>query len=87
MESRDGRLEADVDHIKSGMGQMKQDIRRLDAMANQGMIAVTELRGEMLEGFATLRGEMKAGRWADRISWLMISAGILASMARGFKWI
>jgi hypothetical protein len=77
---------------------MKQDIRRLDVTGNWAMVSATELRGEMREAFATLRGEMresfatprgemKAGRWADRIAGLAISAGILATMARGFKWI
>lgn len=83
VEERIARLEANVEHIQSDILEMKSDIREVRK-------EVQDVRKEMHASFATVEASLtalKVGRAIDKIWWLLIAAGLLGVMAKGFKWI
>ena len=83
VEERVARLEANVEHIRSDISDMKIDIRRLgDKIENvdQKLSAKIDL---VLQSVA----DLKIGRALDRVWWLLMSGALLGIMARAFKWI
>lgn len=91
-------MKTDIRGIRGEMkdirGEMKEMDLRLSAKidsSNQQMItrtdnlkdAMTTLALTMEKGFASLR----VSRMADRVWWLLMSAGLLAVIGRAFKWI
>ncbi len=76
VEERVARLEANVEHIQSDVSDIKMNLRRLsdkmEAKFGDIMALITEL---------------KVGRAYDRVWYLLMSAALLAIMARAFKWI
>lgn len=48
---------------------------------------VTESFEKKLDKLTEAVHSLRVSRWVDRVWWLVISAGMLAVMARGFKWI
>jgi hypothetical protein len=76
VEERVARLETHVGNIQKDIVEMKHDVKAL----NTGM---TDLRIEMLKGFARLR----MSDIMTRIWMLTGLAAVLGVMARGFKWL
>jgi predicted nucleic acid-binding Zn-ribbon protein len=94
VEERVARLEANVEHIRSDISDMKIDIRRLnDKIDNvdhkltdkiDGLKdSVTALALNVEKSFAALN----IARAVDRVWWLLMSGALLGIMARAFKWI
>jgi septation ring formation regulator EzrA len=98
MEAQIGRLESDVAHIQSDVTDIKADLRRandridklhekvevhaIESMQRDNVLstAIDSLRHEMKQGFASLK------IWA-LLLYAGLAGGLLAVMARGFKWI
>jgi uncharacterized protein YlxW (UPF0749 family) len=72
MEERVARLEVKVDHLQTDVTELKAKMVRLE---------------EKLEAFKEVISSLKVSRWVDRVWWLIIAAGMLGVMARGFKWL
>ncbi len=83
MEERMAKLEANVEHIRSGMGDMKLDIRRLSEKTDDIKESVGALALHVEKSFS----ELKVSRAMDRVWFLLMSAALLGIMARAFEWI
>ena len=87
VEERVAILEANGEHIRSDISDMKIDIRRLndkiDGVDQKLTAAVTSLALACEKSFA----ELKVGRALDRVWWLLMSGALLGIMARAFKWL
>jgi hypothetical protein len=71
-QERFARLESKVEHVQSDVTELKADLRA--ALAKFDAIK---------DGVS----EMQASRGFDRVWWMGMAGGLLAVMARGFKWI
>ena len=83
VEERVARLEANVDHMRSDVADIKIDLRRLNDKVEALDHAVASLALTMEKGFA----ELRTGRALDRVWWLLMSAALLGVIARAVKWI
>ena len=66
------RLESKVEHVQSVLAEIKADARALGAKVDAIKDAISELQ---------------ASRGMDKVWWMSAAGGLLAVMARGFKWI
>jgi phage shock protein A len=83
VEERVARLEANVEHIRSDISDVKIDIRRLgDKMDN-----VDQKLSTKIDSVVQAIAELRIGRALDRVWWLLMSGALLGIMARAFKWI
>jgi phage shock protein A len=83
VEERVARLEANVEHIRSDVSDMKTDIRRLgDKIDN-----VDQKLSSKIDSVFQAIAELRIGRALDRVWWLLMSGALLGIMARAFKWI
>lgn len=94
LDSRVARLESDVAHIRSDIAEMRLDVRSLHAEIGDLRAEIGGVRGELHAVDTSLRAaiaeldlKLTRGLAANRIWMLLQSAGILAVMARAFKWI
>jgi hypothetical protein len=98
VEDRIATLEADVRHIRTDVADTKIYIRRLndkiDGVEQRLTGKIDEVDRRLTDKIASLTlsmeksfAELKIGRALDRVWWLLMSAALLAVMARGFKWI
>jgi predicted nuclease with TOPRIM domain len=79
LESSIVRLESDVTHIRSHISDLKGEVKRLHDKTDKikEALAAINLRFEKLN----------TSRVYDRVWFLLIAAGMLAAMAKGFKWM
>ena len=71
-QERFARLESKVEHVQSDVTELKADVRALHAK---------------FDAIKDALSETQASRAFDRVWWMSIAGGLLAVMARGFKWI
>lgn len=73
------RLGSDVAHIKSDVSDLKGEVKRLHDKTDKikEALAAINLRFEKLN----------TSRVYNRVWFLLIAAGMLAAMAKGFKWM
>jgi predicted nucleic acid-binding Zn-ribbon protein len=94
VEERVARLEANVEHMRSDISDIKLDIRRLNDKIDSAdhkltdkidgvKDSVTNLTINVEKSFAALN----VARAVDRVWWLLMSGALLGIMARAFKWI
>jgi predicted nucleic acid-binding Zn-ribbon protein len=94
VEERVARLEANVEHMRSDISDIKLDIRRLNDKIDSAdhkltdkidgvKDSVTNLTLNVEKSFAALN----VARAVDRVWWLLMSGALLGIMARAFKWI
>ena len=85
------RLEVQVVNIAAGVVEIKSDVKDLRTRMEVGFQAVRKemhegdqaLRKEMNDGFQSIRKELSDAKiWA-----LIIAAGVLGILAKGFHWI
>ena len=94
LEERVARLEANVEHIRSDISDIKIDVRRLNDKIDgvnkdlTGRIdAVDQKLTAKIDSIIQAIAELKIGRALDRVWWLLMSGALLGVMARAFKWI
>jgi hypothetical protein len=94
MEERVAKLEANVEHIRSDVSDIKTDVRRLNDKidgVNKDLSGKIDGVNKDLSGkFDTVIqaiADLKIGRALDRVWWLLMSGALLGIMARAFKWI
>jgi predicted nucleic acid-binding Zn-ribbon protein len=94
MEERVAKLEANVEHIRSDVSDIKTDIRRLNDKIDgvnkdlSGKIdAVNRDLSGKIDAVIQAIADLKIGRALDRVWWLLMSGALLGIMARAFKWI
>jgi uncharacterized protein (UPF0335 family) len=94
LEERVGRLEEKVDSIQTDVKDLKSDVRRIEGTMRDGFarqdakiaaldVKVATLDGNMREGFARLEGKISAGRWVERVCWIVIAAAVTYALTRG----
>jgi hypothetical protein len=76
MESKVGKLESDIDHIKSRVNEIGTDVRDLRGR----MDAIHDSLLKKLDG-------MSRDNWATRVWALLIAAAVLGVMAHALKWL
>jgi hypothetical protein len=92
------RLSAKIDAVDQKLTAKIDTVdQQLTARINGVKDSVTALAINVEKGFANIErqftqveksfGKLNAGRAFDRVWWLLMSAGLLGVMARGFKWI
>src|SRR5258708_18477821 len=92
MEERVAKLEANVEHIRSDVSDIKTDVRRL----NDKIDGVNkELSGKIDGVSKDLSGkidtviqaiaDLKIGHALDRVWWLLMSGALLGIVARAFR--
>jgi predicted nucleic acid-binding Zn-ribbon protein len=94
MEERVAKLEANVEHIRSDVSDIKTDVRRLNDKIDgvnkdlSGKIdgVNRDLSGK-IDTVIQAIADLKIGRALDRVWWLLMSGALLGIMARAFKWI
>jgi phage shock protein A len=94
VEERVARLEANVEHIRSDVSDMKTDIRRLgdkidsvDQKLSSKIDNVDQKFSSKFDSVLEAIAELRIGRALDRVWWLLMSGALLGIMARAFKWI
>lgn len=94
VEERVARLEANVEHIQFDISEMKTDIREIRSEMKEMHQSLSSRIDSLRDSLASLAlsteksfAAMRVSRMADRVWWLLMSAGLLAVMARGFKWL
>ena len=94
MEERVAVLEANIEHIRSDVSDMKTDIRRLNDKIDGVDQKLTAKIDAVKDGLANLAlsmekafGAFKVARALDRVWWLLMSGALLGIMGRAFKWI
>jgi phage shock protein A len=94
VEERVARLEANVEHIRSDISDMKIDIRRLgdkvDAVDQKVSAKIDNMDQKLstkIDSVVQAIAELRIGRALDRVWWLLMSGALLGIMARAFKWI
>jgi uncharacterized protein YoxC len=83
MEEREAKLEANVEHIRSDVSDIKTDVRRL----NDKIDGVNRDLSGKIDTVIQAIADLKIGRALDRVWWLLMSGALLGIMARAFKWI
>jgi uncharacterized protein YoxC len=94
MEERVAKLEANVEHIRSDVSDIKTDVRRLNDKIDgvnkdlSGKIdgVNRDLSGK-IDTVIQAIADLKIGRALDRVWWLLMSGALLGIMARAFRWI
>jgi predicted nucleic acid-binding Zn-ribbon protein len=94
MAERVAKLEANVEHIRSDVSDIKTDVRRLNDKIDgvnkdlSGKIdgVNRDLSGK-IDTVIQAIADLKIGRALDRVWWLLMSGALLGIMARAFKWI
>jgi hypothetical protein len=71
-QERFARLESRVEHVQADVTELKTDLRAVIAK---------------LDALKDVISDIQAGRGLDKVWWMSIAGGLLAVMARGFKWI
>jgi phage shock protein A len=71
-QERFARLESTVEHVQSDLAELKTDVRALSAK---------------FDAIKDSLSEAQASRGLDKVWWMSIAGGLLAVMARGFKWL
>jgi hypothetical protein len=98
VEIKVGKLEADIEHIKSNTTAIATDVRRLGDRVDT---IHDSLLGKIDRENGALRGSLDATRdslhasleklsreiWSTKVWALLIAAAILGVMAHGFKWL
>ena len=94
LEERVARLEANVEHIRSDISDVKIDIRRLgdkvdnmDQRLSAKIDSVDQKLSTKIDSVVQSIAELRIGRALDRVWWLLMSGALLGIMARAFKWI
>jgi uncharacterized protein YoxC len=94
MEERVAKLEANVEHIRSDVSDIKTDVRRLNDKidgVNKDLSGKVDGVNKDLSGkidtVIQAIADLKIGRALDRVWWLLMSGALLGIMARAFKWI
>jgi uncharacterized protein YoxC len=94
MEERVAKLEANVEHIRSDVSDIKTDVRRLNDKidgVNKDLAGKVDGVNKDLSGkidtVIQAIADLKIGRALDRVWWLLMSGALLGIMARAFKWI
>jgi uncharacterized protein YoxC len=94
MEERVAKLEANVEHIRSDVSDIKTDVRRLNDKIDgvnkdlSGKIdGVSKDLSGKIDTVIQAIADLKIGRALDRVWWLLMSGALLGIMARAFKWI
>jgi predicted nucleic acid-binding Zn-ribbon protein len=94
MEERVAKLEANVEHIRSDVSDIKTDVRRLNDKidgVNKDLSGKIDGVNKDLSGKFDIViqaiADLKIGRALDRVWWLLMSGALLGIMARAFKWI
>jgi predicted nucleic acid-binding Zn-ribbon protein len=94
MEERVAKLEANVEHIRSDVSDIKTDVRRLNDKIDgvnkdlSGKIdGVNKDLSGKIDTVIQAIADLKIGRALDRVWWLLMSGALLGIMARAFKWI
>jgi hypothetical protein len=86
-EDRIARIEADVGHVKTDVADLKVKLdstnERMDKM-NEGLI---QRMDKMYERLSEKIDKLRDALWMTRIEMLLIGAGLLAIIARVFKWV
>jgi uncharacterized protein YoxC len=83
MEERVAKLEANVEHIRSDVSDIKTAVRRL----NDKIDGVNKDLSGKIDTVIRAIADLKIGRALDRVWWLLMSGALLGIMARAFKWI
>jgi outer membrane murein-binding lipoprotein Lpp len=87
MESKVGKLEADVDHIKSRTNAIGTDIRELRSRVD---VVHDSLSKKMDDGFQALSAKMDSMSRdisATKVWALLIAAAVLGVTAHALKWL
>ena len=71
-QERLARLESNLDHIQSSVTDLKAETRALDAKLDVIKDAINKVN---------------TSRALDKVWWMSMTAGLLAVVARAFKWI
>jgi uncharacterized coiled-coil protein SlyX len=94
VEERVAKLETHIEHIRTDVGEMKGDIRRLndkvdalDQKLTDKIDGLDQRLADKIDGLKEAFAELKIGRALDRVWWLLMCGALLGVMARGFKWI
>ena len=94
VEERVARLEANVEHIRSDVSDIKIDLRRLsdevdnlDQKLSAKIDSADQKLSAKIDSVVPAIAELKIGRAFDRVWWLLMSGALLGIMARAFKWL
>lgn len=87
LESNVARLESDVAHIRTDIADIKVNMREMRKDISAMDKRITEVDKSLRAEMAGLRDDLTKGLASTRIWMLLQSAGLLAVMARAFKWI
>ena len=94
MEERVAKLEANIEHIRSDVSDIKTDVRRLNDKidgVNRDLSGKIDTVNKDLSGkidtVMQAIADLKIGRALDRVWWPLMSGALLGIMARAFKWI
>jgi hypothetical protein len=92
VEERTARLEANVEHMRSDISDIKIDVRRINDKIDginrdlTGKIdGVDQKLTTKFDSLIQAIAELKVGRALDRVWWLLMSGSLLGIMARAFK--
>src|SRR5215813_1819735 len=93
VEERVARLEANVEHMRSDISDIKVDVRRLNDKIDginrdlTGKIDVVDQKlTSKIDTVIQAIADLKIGRALDRVWWLLMSGALLGIMGRAFKW-
>jgi predicted nuclease with TOPRIM domain len=87
LEERVGRLEANVEHIRIDVSDIKNDIRRLNDKIEKVDQRLSDKIDGVKDAVTALTAKMEKARHFDLMGWFLMAASILGVMAKGFKWI
>jgi hypothetical protein len=98
VESKVGKLEADIENIKSNTAALASDVRRLsgrvDAMHDSLLGRIEAVNSSLLGRIEAVNDSLRNRLdnltreiWATKVWTLLIGAAILGVMAHGFKWL
>ena len=83
VEERVAILEANVEHIRSDISDIKVEQRRLSDKID----GVDQKLTSKIDSLIQVIADMRVGRALDRVWYLLMSGALLGIMARAFKWI
>lgn len=101
MEERVAKLETHIEHIQSDISELKVDVREIRGEIKEVRGEMQEIDRRLTSKIDSVKDSVAAlalkteqsftalnvSRMADRVWWLLIAAGLLTVMARGFKWL